>query len=242
MCGQVNNIASRWSGKKGPTPPTPAQKRSNNWGGNAEFAVGVEDFVDWARFDFRPKNSSHRLLGGGVLHPPQVLGPNPHPDIGAYQANAEPWSPGCTFSPQCAVAVPPPPPPPPPCALAGWQCARHSCTCSSCLRVSFREVSKKLLHADCGPKESFFWSGSLDAAACEAACAGNATGCACFDVLTGGPDGLEGAVAGAVDVGRRGLEEGQGGYAECRLHASAADIVTNAESRYTAYWRNTTAG
>ena len=218
MCGQVNNIASRWSGKKGPTPPTPAQKRSNNWGGNAEFAVGVDDFVDWARFDFRPKNSSHRLLGGGVLHPPQVLGPNPHPDIGAYQANAEPWRPGCTFSPQCAVAVPPPPPPPPPCALAGWECARHSY---------------------CGPKESFFWSGSLDAAACEAACAANTTGCACFDVLTGGPD-EPGGSAGAVDVGRRGLEEGEGGYAECRLHASAADIVTNAESRYTAYWRNTT--
>ena len=49
-----------------------------------------------------------------------------------------------------------------------------------------------------------------------------------LDHIDGGPD-----VAGP----RRRLEEG-GDMLECRLHALAADIVTNKVSRYTAYWRN----
>ena len=38
---------------------------------------------------------------------------------------------------------------------------------------------------------------------------------------------------------RRALDEG--GEAECRLHVSGADVVTNSVSEYTAYWSNETA-
>lgn len=198
----VNNVASRWSGKKGPKPPSAAQKNAGNWGGNVE-AADTGMFVDFATFDFRPKNSS-QLIGKGVLHPPEVLGPNQHPDAGAYQssADAHPWRAGCTFSPECNASIPSPPPPPSPCAApgAGWTCRQKSY---------------------CGPKLSFYWTGQLDLANCYAACAANSTGCSCFDHLTG-PD----------------YDSVGGGEAECRLHASATDIVTNEVSDYTAYWRN----
>ena len=210
----VNNAAGRWSGKGGPKPPTAAQRNAGNWGGNVE-AASVAMFRDFAAFDFRPKNGSE-LIAKGVLHPPEVVGPNQHPDAGAYQSSAETaWRAGCTFAPECNASIPAPPPPPPPCAppAAGWTCRRRSY---------------------CGPKESFFWSGQLDLPNCYAACAANCTGCSCFDHLTGGPD--DPAKFAATTLG---ASAGSGSPSvECRLHASAADIVTNEVSEYTAYWRS----
>ena len=84
----------------------------------------------------------------GIVHPPEVLGPNQHPDAGAYQHDdpAGPWVPGCTFSPLCLPVLPPPPPPPPPCvppAGDGWTCRRMSY---------------------CGPKQSFYRAAALSLA------------------------------------------------------------------------------
>ena len=203
----VNNIASRWSGKNGPRPPTPAQKSKGNWGGNVEVGrVGM--FEDFAHYDFRPRNSSEAAKAG-VLHPPEIFGPTAHPDAGAYQSSdANPWVPGCTFSSQCLNGLPPPPEPCDAMAPAGWKCNRSSY---------------------CGPKESFYFAGGLTFAECSARCVANSTGCHCFDHLDGDAgaeariheeEGVEVAVARPL----------------CRLHASAADIVTNNESPYTAYW------
>jgi hypothetical protein len=203
----VNNVASRWSGKKGPKPPTPAQRNAGNWGGNVE-ASDVAMFVDFAAFDFRPNNRS-QLIAKGILHPPEVVGPNQHPDAGAYQSNAETaWRAGCTFSSECNASILPPLPPPSPCAppAAGWTCRRRSY---------------------CGPKQSYYWSGQLDLPNCYAACAANRTGCSCFDHITTGPDDDPNALT-ANTLGTT--------PAKCRLHASAADIVTNQVSDYTAYW------
>ena len=74
--------------------------------------------------------------------------------------------------------------------------------------------------------------------ACSAACVANSSGCACFDHITS-PDDVGETDTGAAEAGerprRRQLEEG--GEAECRLHKSGADIVTNEVSHYTAYWK-----
>ena len=57
----VNNVASRWTGKKGPVPPTPAMRKANNWGGNVDAALSA--LVDFSRMDFRPRNGSAQLIG-----------------------------------------------------------------------------------------------------------------------------------------------------------------------------------
>ena len=180
----VNNVASRWSGKKGPTPPSPQQKAHGNWGGNVETGVATGMFADFAGFDFRPKPGS-AAAGKGVLHPPEIDGPaGSRPDAGAYQStDAAPWRAGCTFSPLCAAGSAPPPPPPPaacePPAGAGWACRRTSY---------------------CGPKESFYFSGQLGLAACSARCEANSSGCSCFDHIDGASDELveeEEAIGGA---------------------------------------------
>ena len=42
--------------------------------------------------------TTQAAVAKGIVHPPEVLGPNPHPDAGAYQHDdpAGPWVPGCT--------------------------------------------------------------------------------------------------------------------------------------------------
>jgi hypothetical protein len=57
----VNNVASRWTGKKGPVPPTPAMRKANNWGGNVDAALSA--LVDFSRMEFRPRNGSAQLIG-----------------------------------------------------------------------------------------------------------------------------------------------------------------------------------
>ena len=204
----VNNVASRWSGKKGPTPPSPQQKAHGNWGGNVETGVSTGLFVDFDGYDFRPKPSS-AAVGKGVLHPPEVDGPSgTRPDAGAYQSSdTAPWRAGCTFSSLCAAGSAPPPPaacdPP---GGAGWACRRKSY---------------------CGPKESYYFSGQLSLAACSARCEANSSGCRCFDHVDAAGDELVEKAEGAPSP-------------TCRLHASGQDIVTNAVSSYTAYWRNVT--
>ena len=204
----VNNIASRWSGKKGPTPPSPQQKNRGNWGGNVE-TVSEAMFVDFGQFDFRPRNNS-AAIGKGVLHPPEVEGPSGvQLDSGAYQSSETPWTAGCTFSPQCWEGMPPPPPPSPPAE----PCVRPAGSSWACRRRSY-----------CGPKQSFYFEADLNLSECSAACVANSSGCGCFDH------------AAAADAAGSDRSTTQTTYT-CRLHASSADIVTNERSLFTAYWQ-----
>jgi len=49
----LNNVAHKWAGKGGPAPVTHPSHFAF-WGGMATGEVGVNDFVDFERFDFRP--------------------------------------------------------------------------------------------------------------------------------------------------------------------------------------------
>ena len=213
----LNSIAHRWTGKKGPNPATHPSHFAA-WGGMDTDNVGVGDFADFLGFDFRPAKSSSGIIGHGVVHPPQVPGPNgSHVDVGAYQHDdPSPWRPGCTFTHACGAGVPPPgpptppAPPPPPCsAEAGFDCERD---------------------AYCGPRYSYYWSGALNLSACLTKCAANTTGCACADVLVGAGSGG----AGSAGSSRLGTDS-----PTCRLHASAGDVIPSGRG-YDAYWRNKT--
>lgn len=213
----LNSIVHRWSGKGGPTP-TGHPSHFAAWGGMDDAAVDVGQFVDFEGFDFRPKPTSTSIVGVGIVHPPQVPGENgSHVDAGAYQHTdtaASRWIPGCTFSPACKdqiPAPPPPPPPPPPCVkVLGFGCSQDSY---------------------CGPKNSFYWSGSLSLASCTAKCASNST-CHCFDYLASSSSRDERTAASSNQD-----TDGAGGFAACRLHTSANDVTYSGEG-YTAYFRN----
>ena len=73
----------------------------------------------------------------------------------------------------------------------------------------------------CGPKHSFYYSGALSLADCSTRCVANSSGCSCFD----------------HDDADDQTVEGIGGTPTCRLHASGADIISNEESSFTAYWQ-----